>query len=117
MNLQPTLVPASGCLDLAFSRSGEGAAAEVAVWWGLTLVERLQCRGSAFEYKLSAARFYNMRVPAAVLVREYGFARSTVKPYGEALRSGDAERVRRVFSGQGGRVRGASKRGRTRITG
>jgi hypothetical protein len=102
VNLQPTLVPASGCLDLAFSRSGEGAAAEVAVWWGLTLVERLQCRGSAFEYKLSAARFYNMRVPSAVLVREYGFARSTVKRYGEALRSGDAERVRRVFSGQGG---------------
>jgi hypothetical protein len=74
----------------------------VAVWWGLTLVERLRCCGSAFEYKLSAARFYNMRVPTAILVREYGIARSTVKRYGEALRSGDAERVRRVFSGQGG---------------
>ena len=102
MNLQPTLVPASAGLDLAFSHSGEGTAAEVAVWWGLTLVERLQCHGSAFEYKLSAARFYNMRVPSAVLVREYGLARSTVKRYGEALRSGDAERMRRVFSGQGG---------------
>jgi hypothetical protein len=102
MTIQPVLVPASDSLDLMFGHRGEGAGREVEVWWGLSLVERLQFRSSPLEYKLSAARYCNMEVPSGVLVQEYGFARSTLRRYGRALRSGDAKEVGRVFSGRGG---------------
>jgi hypothetical protein len=74
----------------------------VLVWWGLSLVERLRRDSNEFELKLSAARFYNMRFGVASLVGFFGFARTTLRRYGQALRSGDPERIVQAFSGQGG---------------
>ena len=47
MNVQPTLVPASGSTDLMFGR-GDGEDGEVSVWWGLSLVERLRRDSNEF---------------------------------------------------------------------
>jgi len=41
--VQPTLVPASGSLDILFARDGKGEKEEVLVWWGLSLASRRLC--------------------------------------------------------------------------
>jgi len=100
--VQPGLVPANGSLDILFGTEGSGEKSEVLVWWGLALVERVPRQASALETKLSAARYYNMGCRPAALVTHYGFARTTLRRYGSALKSGDPERVARAFGGQGG---------------
>ena len=54
---------------------------------GLSVVERLSGDRGQVEWKLSAARFYNMGVKVTILVEVYGFARPTLKRFGDALRS------------------------------
>jgi len=63
--VQPTLVPASGSLDILFARDGRGEKEEVLVWWGLSLVERLCRDASSLETKLSAGHHYTMGCRAA----------------------------------------------------
>jgi len=112
-NIQPTLVPASGSLDIMFARAkrkrkgkdqegDQDQGEEVQVWWGLSLVERLGVDPDSLETKLSAARHYNMGCRPAVLVEQYGFARTTLRRYGDALKSGDPAKFARAFAGQGG---------------
>ena len=100
--VQPTLVPASGSLDILFGNEGTGKKSEVVVWWGLALVERLRRDANALETKLAAARYYNMNCRPAALVEHFGFARTTLRRYGAALKSGDPKQVARAFGGQGG---------------
>ena len=87
MNVQPPLVSASPRVDLMFAPPNRETG-EIVVWWGLSVVERLSGDRSQVEWKLSAARFYNMGVKVTILVEVYGFARTTLKRFGDALRSG-----------------------------
>ena len=61
MNVQPPLVSAGPRVDLMFAPP-DRETGEIVVWWGLSVVECLSGDRSQVEWKLSAARFYNMGV-------------------------------------------------------
>ncbi|MBT7163480.1 MAG: hypothetical protein HN904_11915 [Victivallales bacterium] len=74
--VQPTLVPASGSLDILFASDGKGEKEEVLVWWGLSLVERLRRDASSLETELSAGHHHNMGCRPATLVAHRFSARN-----------------------------------------
>ena len=53
------------------------------------------------EYKLLIARLYNAGVKAKSITEKFGTARTTMKRWGDALKSGDADRLVAALSGQG----------------
>ena len=72
---------------------------ELLVHFGMRLLEKVH-KGK-IEEKLLAARLYNAGFSRKHLTEALGFDRKTMRRWGQALISGDAERLVRAFAGQG----------------
>ncbi len=75
---------------------------KVHVYFGLGLFEVVDNYKDNPELKLLLARLYNSGVKVKTLIEHFGFSYPTYKRWGDALRSGDEERIYWAFSGQGG---------------
>ena len=71
------------------------------VYFGAALMEVISEDTSNPEFKLLIARLYNAGVKAKSITEKFGIARTTMKRWGEALKSGDADRLVAALSGQG----------------
>ncbi len=71
------------------------------VYFGAALMEVISEDRSNPEFKLLIARLYNAGVKAKSITEKFGIARTTMKRWGDALKSGDADRLVAALSGQG----------------
>lgn len=71
------------------------------VYFGAALMEVISEDSSNPEFKLLIARLYNAGVKAKSITEKFGIARTTMKRWGDALKSGDADRLVAALSGQG----------------
>ena len=71
------------------------------VHFGMRLLETVHRGRDSVEEKLLCGRLYNGGFRRRTLVTVFGRDRHTIQRYGDALRSGDAERLRRALAGQG----------------
>jgi hypothetical protein len=69
------------------------------VHFGMHLLETVK-RGGV-EEQLLIARLYNAAFSRKKLREVFGYDRKTMRSWGEALKSGDFDRIQRAFSGQG----------------
>ena len=74
---------------------------EILVHYGMHLLERVHLTADSIEGKLLVGRLYNAKLKRKKLVEIFGWDLKTIRGYAEALRSGDADRLRSVLSGQG----------------
>ncbi len=72
------------------------------VYFGIGLFEVVENDKSNPELKLLLARLYNSGVKVKTLIEHFGFSYPTYKHWGDALKSGDEERIYWALSGQGG---------------
>lgn len=72
------------------------------VYFGFSLFEVVDINPNNPELKLLLARLYNSGVKVKTLIEHFGFSYPTYKRWGEALKSGDEERLYWALSGQGG---------------
>jgi transposase len=75
---------------------------KVYVYFGAGLFEVTDDNKNNPELKLLLARLYNAGVKVKTLIEHFGFSYPTYKHWGDALKSGDEERIYNAFSGQGG---------------
>jgi hypothetical protein len=73
----------------------------VHVYFGQGLYEVVENKKDNPEFKLLLARLYNSGVKVKTLIEHFGFSYPTYKRWGDALKSGDEERIYWAFSGQG----------------
>ncbi len=73
--------------------------------FGLGLFEVVENDSNNFEYRHLLARLYNLGVKVKTLIEHFGFSYPTYKRWGDALKSGDKERIHMAFSGRGQGVR------------
>lgn len=71
------------------------------VFFGAALLEVVAMDESNPAFKLLIARLYNAGVNAKSLTKKFGFARTTMKRWGDALKSGDVEKLVKALSGAG----------------
>lgn len=71
------------------------------VYFGAALMEVISDDASSPEFKLLIARLYNAGVKAKSITEKFGIARTTMKRWGDALKSGDADCLVAALSGQG----------------
>jgi hypothetical protein len=74
---------------------------EIYVYYGAALLEIIKDDKNDPAFKLLLARLYNARVNCSIMVKKFGIARTTMKRWGDALRSGDHERLVTALSGSG----------------
>ncbi len=98
--LQPILTPVKGAPDLVLSIDPEYPE-ELVVFLGLALLERVPNLREHPVFKMLLARLHNGGVSGQRLTDLFGVARSTLRRWGRALKSGDLDRIRDTFSGQG----------------
>ena len=98
--LQPILVPVKGTPDIVLSIDPKSPE-ELFVFLGMAMLEKVPRLREHLAFKMLLGRLYNGGVSASMLTRLFGVARSTLRRWGRALKSGDMERIRRAFSGQG----------------
>lgn len=75
---------------------------KIHVYFGIGLFEVVENDKSNPELKLLLARLYNSGVKVKTLIEHFGFSYPTYKHWGDALKSGDEERIYWALSGQGG---------------
>ena len=75
---------------------------KVHVYFGIGLFEVVENNKGNPELKLLLARLYNSGVKVKTLIEHFGFSYPTYKHWGDALKSGDEERIYWALSGQGG---------------
>lgn len=73
------------------------------VYYGAELLERVPDDREHVEYKLLVARLYNAHVKATVLAEVFRVDRKTMSRWGEALKSGEPERLLQVLAGRSAR--------------
>ena len=73
------------------------------VYYGCELLDKVPENRNHPQYKLLVANLYNAGLKVASLEEAFGFDRKTMRGWGEALRSGDAERLQRALAGREGR--------------
>ncbi len=100
MTLQPLLRPVKGAPDFVLSVNPQYPD-ELFVFLGMALLERVPCFKDHVAFKMLLARLYNAKVQVQSLVKCFGIAHTTLRRWGLALLSGDMERIRSAFSGQG----------------
>lgn len=100
MNLQPLLTPPKSAPDISICTAAH-APDEFLIYYGLALVERVNRNTDGFWIKLLAARLYNLKFKVATLTSTFGCAHTTLRRWGLALLSGDADRIHAALSGQG----------------
>ncbi len=71
------------------------------VYFGASLLEVVPDDRSNFEFKLLIARLYNAKIKIESINKAFGVARTTMKRWGDAIKSGDPERLIEALSGQG----------------
>jgi len=98
--VQPVLTPANGVGDISVCAAAQ-APDEFLVFWGLALIERIDRKSDPLSAKLLAARLYNLGFKVSALVSVFGHAGTTLRRWGQALKSGDPDRLRDALSGQG----------------
>ncbi|MDA2925110.1 hypothetical protein MYX65_10770 [Acidobacteria bacterium AH-259-L09] len=72
------------------------------VYYGAQLLEIVRADKEDPEFKLLVARLYNAGIKAKSLEKEFGIARKTMKRWGDALKSGDADQLLQALRGRGG---------------
>lgn len=75
---------------------------KVQVYFGFSLFDVVENDKNNPELKLLLARLYNSGVKTKTLIKYFGYSYPTYKRWGEALKSGDSERLYWALSGQGG---------------
>jgi hypothetical protein len=75
---------------------------QLQIYFGQGLYETIDDYKDNPEYKLLLARLYNSGVRVKTLIDNFGFSYPTYKRWGDALKSGDDQRIYWAFSGQGG---------------
>jgi len=70
------------------------------VYFGLALLEVVSSKNS-FHYKYLLARLYNGKFKRKKLIESFGHTSSTLKRWGDAVKSGDIILMQKAFSGQG----------------
>jgi len=93
-------MPVKGAPDIVLSIDPK-TPEELFVFLGMALLEKVPRLREHLAFKMLLGRLYNGGVSASMLTRLFGVARSTLRRWGRALKSGDMERIRRAFSGQG----------------
>lgn len=73
---------------------------ELRVFWGAQLLEVVSEDKANPEFKLLLARLYNAGLNVSTLTNVFGVARTSLKRWGDALKSGDPERLVRVLAGR-----------------
>ena len=73
---------------------------ELLVFWGAQLLEVITEDRANPGFKLLLARLYNAGLNVSALTAAFGVARTTLKRWGEALKSGDPERLTRILAGR-----------------
>lgn len=71
------------------------------VYFGLGLYEVIEDYKNNQGLKYLLARLYNSGVKVKTLIEHFGFSYPTYKRWGNALKSGDEEKIYLAFSGQG----------------
>lgn len=71
------------------------------IYYGAALLEIVTDDKNDPAFKLLLARLYNARVNCSIMVKKFGIARTTMKRWGEALKSGDPEKLVTALSGSG----------------
>jgi hypothetical protein len=74
---------------------------ELHVYFGLALLERVKSGSDSFTYKNLVGRLYNAEIKRINLVKAFGHPLSTIQRWGDAVKSGDVERMTQAFAGQG----------------
>lgn len=75
---------------------------KIHVYFGVGLYEVVDDNKDNPELKLLLARLYNSGVKVKTLIKHFGFSYPTYKHWGDALKSGDEEKIYWAISGQGG---------------
>jgi len=78
---------------------------QILVHFGMHLLEKVRRNRDAVELKMLAGRLYNAGFKRGKLVELFGWSRKTIQSFGQALRSGDADELRRVLAGRGAESR------------
>ena len=74
---------------------------ELHVYFGLALLERVRSGADSFTYKNLVGRLYNAGIKRINLVKAFGHPLSTIQRWGDAVKSGDVEKMVKAFAGQG----------------
>ena len=98
--LQPVLSSVKGTPDFVISISPKYPE-ELFVFLGMALLERVPQSKDHIAFKMLLARLYNAGVKVRLLVGCFGVAHTTLRRWGLALKSGNLQRIREAFSGQG----------------
>lgn len=75
------------------------------VYFGLALLERVNRGTEGFQYKYLLARLYNGGFKRKKLVEAFNHSVGTLRRWGDAVRSGDIDKILFAFSGQGAECR------------
>lgn len=75
---------------------------KIHVYFGIGLFEVVENDKKNPELKLLLARLYNSGIKVKTLIEHFGFSYPTYKHWGDALKSGDEEKLYWALSGQGG---------------
>lgn len=70
------------------------------VYYGAELLEVVPNDREHISYKFLVARLYNAKLKVSVLQESFGVDRKTMKRWGEALRTGDNDRITKTFAGR-----------------
>jgi hypothetical protein len=73
------------------------------VYYGFELLEKVPEDRKHPQYKLMVANLYNAGLKVASLEEIFGFDRKTMREWGQALQSGDGERLKQALEGREGR--------------
>lgn len=98
--LQPILMPVKGAPDIILSID-PSTPEELFVFLGMAMLEKVPRLREHVAFKMLLARLYNAGVSGRRLKETFGVARSTLRRWGRALKSGDMDRIRTAFCGQG----------------
>jgi transposase-like protein len=98
--LQPILEPVNGAPDIVLSID-PNSPDDLFVFLGMALLEKVPNLRENPAFKMLLARLHNGGVSGQRLTDRFGVARSTLRRWGRALKSGNLDRIRDAFSGQG----------------
>jgi len=93
-------VPVNGAPDIVLSTDPKSPD-ELFVFLGMALLEKVPHLREDPAFKMLLARLHNGGVSGQRLTDRFGVARSTLRRWGRALKSGSLDRIRDAFSGQG----------------
>lgn len=74
---------------------------EIHIYYGGLLHEVIKDKKDNPEIKLMLARLFNAGVNVKSLIANFGYSYPTIKRWGDALKSGDPEKLYQALSGQG----------------